>query len=101
MAASIEHLILGNKKWPPFCNEGHLICLSVLSCLSCDTECTCKKCTAIIAAMCTFNQIFRMRHHAENVAACIDDTSDIVDGTVRICAVCIAEHNLTFTFDTL
>ncbi len=56
---------------------------------------------AVIAAMGGFDQVFRMRHHAQHIAARIDDTGNVVDRSVRVGAFGIAEHDLAFAFETL
>src|SRR5690606_34967654 len=43
----------------------------------------------VIAAMGCFDQVFRMRHHAEHIAACIDDTGNVVDRSVGIGAISV------------
>lgn len=57
--------------------------------------------TAVIAAMGSFDQVFRVRHHAENVALGVDDASNVVQRAVRIGAICITENDLTVVFDGL
>ena len=44
-----------------------------------NAQCACEERPTVIAAMRGFDQVFRMRHHAEHIAACIDDTGDVVD----------------------
>lgn len=47
------------------------------------------------------DQIFRVRHHAKNITILVDDTGDIIDGTVGVCAFCITKHHLPIVFQLL
>src|SRR5690606_34495469 len=53
---------------------------------------------AVIAALGGFDQVFGMRHHAEYIAALVDDAGDIVHGAVRVRSRRIAEDDLVLVF---
>ncbi len=46
-----------------------------------------------------FDQVFRMRHHAEHVALFVHDRGDIVERAVGVGAFGITEDNLAIAFD--
>jgi hypothetical protein len=41
-----------------------------------------------------FDQVFRMRHHAQHVARLVDDAGDVIDEPFGIGAGGVAERNL-------
>src|SRR5688500_11370354 len=54
---------------------------------------------AVAAAMRGLDQIFRMRHETEHIAAIIDDAGNVVERAVGIGALGVAEHDLAFALD--
>src|SRR5262245_50107899 len=54
---------------------------------------------AVAPAMRGFDQILGMWHQAKHIAALVDDAGNVIDRTVRICALGIAEHDLAFAFE--
>ena len=48
-----------------------------------------------------FNHVFRMRHHADDVAGFVANARDVIHGTVGVLPLGITEDDATFIFELL